>query len=397
MTSLFRRAWKPLSFSNQGFAQIPVNNWIEEETNPDYVAGRYYPVRIGEIFQDRYQVVGKLGWGISSTVWLARDLSRRRHVALKLFINSKSMGDQVDDELDIYKRIEKASRKHPGRWAVRSLLESFDVNGPEGQHQCLVHPPLLESVRTFLRRNDERRLPALIVAYVLKRLFLALDFLHEECHVAHTDIKEGNIMFSVTDDSVFEDFEEEELNKPCARKELDGRIIYHSRKLSKPRGFGALVLSDFGSAVPLDDGIEHREDIQPDVYRAPEIILGVPWTYSVWDIFEGGHLFTGYDTEHAAYRSRAHLAEMIALLGPPPPSLLAWGHTTSKFFSDAGDFGAGIPLPGRMLLEDRETSLEGEDKECFLRLMRKMLQWEPEKRSSAKELLEDEWILKHTT
>ncbi|KXN92839.1 Serine/threonine-protein kinase SRPK [Leucoagaricus sp. SymC.cos] len=349
MTSLFRRAWKPLSFSNQGFAQIPVNNWVEEETNPDYVAGRYYPVRIGEIFQDRYQVVGKLGWGISSTVWLARDLSRRRHVALKLFINSKSMGDQGDDELNIYKRIRKASKKHPGRWAVRSLLESFDVNGPEGQHQCLVHPPLLESVRTFLRRNDERRPPALIVAYVLKRLFLALDFLHEECHVAHTDIKEGNIMFSVTDYSVFEDFEEEELNKPCARKELDGRIIYQSRKLSKPRGFGALVLSDFGSAVPLDDGIEHREDIQPDVYRAPEIILGVPWTYSVdiwnagcmvWDIFEGGHLFTGYDTEHAAYRSRAHLAEMIALLGPPPPSLLAWGHTTSKFFSDAGELRA---------------------------------------------------------
>lgn len=54
-----------------------------------------------------------------------------------------------------------------------------------------------------------------------------------------------------------------------------------------------------------------------------------------------------------------------------------------------------------MPLERRETSLEGEDKkedrECFLRFMRKMLQWEPEKRSSAGELTEDEWILKHTT
>lgn len=67
----------------------------------------------------------------------------------------------------------------------------------------------------------------------------------------------------------------------------------------------------------------------------------------------------------------------------------------------SGDFYAGIPVPASMPLERRETSLEGEDKkedrECFLRFMRKMLQWEPEKRSSAGELTEDEWILKHTT
>lgn len=43
-------------------------------------------------------------------------------------------------------------------------------------------------------------------------------------------------------------------------------------------------------------------------------------------------------------------------------------------------------------LEHRENSLEGEDKEMFLRLVRKMLLWEPEKRSSAKELEKDEWL-----
>jgi hypothetical protein len=48
---------------------------IEEETIPDYLADRYYPVRIGDVIRDRYQVVGKLGYGTTSTVWLARDLS----------------------------------------------------------------------------------------------------------------------------------------------------------------------------------------------------------------------------------------------------------------------------------------------------------------------------------
>lgn len=59
-------------------------------------------------------------------------------------------------------------------------------------------------------------------------------------------------------------------------------------------------------------------------------------TSQIWNIFEGGSLFTGQDPEFQTYRSRAHLAEMIRLLGPPPPSLLARGNLTRKFFSEEG-------------------------------------------------------------
>jgi serine/threonine-protein kinase SRPK3 len=83
---------------------------------------------------------------------------------------------------------------------------------------------------------------------------------------------------------------------------------------------------------------------------------------------------------------------MIALLGPPPPGFVARGSLRSKFFSDdgklradrdyfsslsntefKGDFCAGIPIPEPAPLEHRLMSLEGEDRECFLRFMRKML------------------------
>lgn len=80
MASLLRRfpwrsrTWKPLTFANQNFPRIPQDEKIEEELLPDYIASRYYPVYIGEILKDRYQIVGKLGFGASSTVWLARDL-----------------------------------------------------------------------------------------------------------------------------------------------------------------------------------------------------------------------------------------------------------------------------------------------------------------------------------
>ncbi|KAJ6103114.1 hypothetical protein N7486_005541 [Penicillium sp. IBT 16267x] len=373
------RRWTPLNFTNPNFIRIPTSQAIEEETIPGYVAGRYYPTRIGEILKDRY----------------------RRYVTVKMFIKSTSLGQQLDDELNIYKRIEGAHRNHPGRKYVRSLLDSFDVTGPEDQHRCLVHPPLWESVLAFLHRNPVQRLPTPVLAVTLHRLFLALDYLHTECKIIHTDIKADNIMFGIADDSVFRDFEEAELQDPCPRKELDGRTIYTSCELRMPKQLGAPILCDFGSAVLGDE--KHLEDIQPDIYRAPEVILEVPWTYSVdiwnvgcviWNIFEGESLFGGQGPEFQTYRSRAHLADMIRLLGPPPTSLLARGNLTQKFFSSEGELHAGFSMEERTSLEQRETSLEGEDKEQFLRLVRKMLQWEPEKRSSAKELEMDEWIQK---
>ncbi|KAJ5848441.1 hypothetical protein N7455_012398 [Penicillium solitum] len=266
---------------------------IEEETIPGYVAGRYYPTQIGEILKDRYQVVGELEFGASSTVWLARDMDYHRYVILKIFAKSTLMGQQPDDELKIYRRIEEAPRKHPGRKYVSSLLDSFDVSGPE--------------------TNTD-------VSYIL-----------------HSDIKADNIMFGIDDDSVFSDFENNELQNPCPRKEVDGRIIDTSRELRMLKILGAPILGDFGSAVMGDE--QHSEDIQPDIYQAPEVILQVPWSYSVdiwsvgcviWNLYEGGSLFSGQDPEYHTYRSRAHLAEMIRLLGPPPPSFLARGNLTKN-------------------------------------------------------------------
>lgn len=70
-----RPAATPRVFSNTNFERIGHDYILEEETCPDYLAERYYPVHIGEVFATRYQVVGKLGYGAFSTVWLARDLA----------------------------------------------------------------------------------------------------------------------------------------------------------------------------------------------------------------------------------------------------------------------------------------------------------------------------------
>lgn len=94
-------------------------------------------------------------------------------------------------------------------------------------------------------------------------------------------------MFSIDDDTIFSDFERNELEDPSPRKVVDGRTTYTSRELGLPKNPGAPVLCDFGSAVRGDE--EHTEDVQPNVYRSPEVILEVPWTYSI-DIWNAGCL-----------------------------------------------------------------------------------------------------------
>ena len=60
-------------FSSSNFKTLPMDQKIEEEAHDAISKGRYYPVRIGDVIQDRYQIVGKLGFGVGSTVWLANE------------------------------------------------------------------------------------------------------------------------------------------------------------------------------------------------------------------------------------------------------------------------------------------------------------------------------------
>jgi hypothetical protein len=64
----------PRIFPSTGFEVIDSSVKIEEETLSFYDPRMFYPVQIGDVFRERYQVVAKLGWGAHSTIWLCHDL-----------------------------------------------------------------------------------------------------------------------------------------------------------------------------------------------------------------------------------------------------------------------------------------------------------------------------------
>jgi serine/threonine-protein kinase SRPK3 len=55
-------------------AQINAVSDDIEEGRAAYRPGGFHPVYIGDVFNERYKVINKIGYGRYSTVWLVRDL-----------------------------------------------------------------------------------------------------------------------------------------------------------------------------------------------------------------------------------------------------------------------------------------------------------------------------------
>lgn len=98
------------------------------------------------------------------------------------------------------------------------------------------------------------------------------------------DLQARNIHLRLEDDSILKDFEQGEMENPSARKSHGAYFFYESRGLRIPKRQGRPVLCDFGEARSGSE--PHVDDIQPYVYRAPEVILDIPWSFSadIWNV-----------------------------------------------------------------------------------------------------------------
>lgn len=100
-------------------------------------------------------------------------------------------------------------------------------------------------------------------------------------------------MMTFEDDAVLTDFVNYWKANPHPRHvQNDGRIVYLSQDDFGPVRSPKMwpVLSDFNLSFPeVDGGYGHISAIQSHCFRAPEVLLGCPWSYSV-DIWNLGLL-----------------------------------------------------------------------------------------------------------
>ncbi|BFI30106.1 serine/threonine-protein kinase PRP4 [Marchantia polymorpha subsp. ruderalis] len=267
------------------------DNWDDAEG--------YYCFRIGEMLDGRYEVASSHGRGVFSTVVRARDLKAGRgepeEVAIKIIRNNETMFKAGQQELVILKKLAGADPENK-RHCVR-LLSSFEYRS----HLCLVFESLHMNLREILKkfgRNIGINLNA--VRVYAKQLFIALKHL-KNCGVLHCDIKPDNMLVN--------------------------------------EAKNVLKLCDFGSAMFAGEN-EITPYLVSRFYRAPEIILGLPYDHAldIWsvgcclyELYTGKMLFPGHTNNDML---RLHME----LKGPFPKKMLKKAAFADQHFDQDFNF-----------------------------------------------------------
>ncbi|POR32176.1 Protein kinase domain-containing protein [Tolypocladium paradoxum] len=419
---------------------LPPGTPIDEERIPGYNFKHYYPANHGDVLLNRYRLEAKIGWGSTSTVWLAYDISRcswltqKRYVAIKI-CNCDTPEEDMTYELDMSIHLSSANSKHRGRGILGTAIAGCKIESPRGDmHLVLIFEPLREPLWLFRKRiaqqeSTTHEILPLFKTY-LRILLEGLDYMHTQAHVIHTDLKLDNIMIAIEDRSTIDNFVHGQAAHPMARKHIGDHTVYRCHNDFGPvlKSAGNLIphITDFGLAQRGDKAEPLIHPIQPDEYRAPEVLLGIGWSYSadvwnfgamIWDLLAGQSLFGQQRT--LQYSPAQHLADMISLIGDIPPSLIKrerdmrhwrWspaamnpnGRLSSSaaeyfggpFFADDGTFVHTDLIPhGRSLERELpECILKEKRADLFVKFIRRMLCWVPEERATASELLSDPWL-----
>ncbi|KAM0792048.1 hypothetical protein ACM66B_004756 [Microbotryomycetes sp. NB124-2] len=340
-----------------------VDNFDDEEG--------YYRVVLGELLDGgRYHVHANLGKGMFSSVVRAKDMESKtgEEVAIKLIRSQESMFKAGQKEANILRKLMDADpddKKHLIR-----MHRTFEHRG----HLCLVFESMSMNLREVVKRfGKDVGINLRAVRAYASQLFLALALLRK-CEIMHADIKPDNV------------------------------LVNESKS--------TLKLSDLGSASDVTEN-----DITPYLvsrfYRAPEIILGLPYDYALdtwsiactlYELYTGKILFPGRTNNHM-------LLLIMELKGKFNHKQLKKGKFTDQHFDESLNFlsleksgelktmvipsKASHDLRSRLMpasamkrLRDDEVKVLGQ----FVDLLDKMLSLDPSKRPTPKEMLNHPFI-----
>ncbi|CAK9828918.1 SRSF protein kinase 1 [Anthophora retusa] len=169
----------------------------EQEDSSDYCKGGYHPVKIGDLFLNRYHVTRKLGWGHFSTVWLCWDLQDKRFVALKVVKSASHFTETALDEIKLLKDVRDTDPTDPKRNKTVQLLNDFKISGINGLHVCMVFEVLGDNLLKLIIKSNYRGIPRNNVKRIIRQVLEGLDYLHNKCKIIHTDIKPENVLVCV--------------------------------------------------------------------------------------------------------------------------------------------------------------------------------------------------------
>ncbi|KAG6463496.1 hypothetical protein O3G_MSEX013904 [Manduca sexta] len=234
-----------------------IDNTIQLNDNCSDSDG-YYNIRIGEVIENKYTVKDILGQGVFANVVRAQENGDgNNYVAIKIVRNNDLMYKTGLKEIATLKQINDADPDN--KYHCVKFFGSFMHRG----HLCLVLESLHMDLRCILKKYGKHHgINLKAITSYSRQLFMAVRLL-KKIGIVHADIKPDNILVN----------EKKNILKLC----------------------------DFGSSANVSDN-EPTPYLVSRFYRAPEIILGLPYKHgidvwssacTIYEMTTGKILFTG--------------------------------------------------------------------------------------------------------
>lgn len=376
-----------------------------------YRYGGLHPINLHAVLNKKYEIVHKLGHGGFATIWLARVLNEERYVAIKVLIAKGPVQD-----LKFLAYLQNRGANHP---SIVSLQDAFELEGPNGRHQCLVFDSVGPSLSRFSANGH--RLSSSMARDTAQQIAEAVSYLHS-AGIGHggkravasllqlfitnssLDLTSSNILFEIKNfDGSTENEVYQYLGKPRmvtlrllsgapAGPQGPGKIVeaVQYSKIGAKQLTGNVRIIDFGESFFLSQP-PPRLLGTPAGYFAPEMLFGYSASAAsdVWAlgclIFEV-HAFRPLICVFFGRLDEA-LSGVAHTIGPVPR---AWQHSyydksVQKNFQqnhpwfDASD----LRHPLQSLLSQIEPHLTPNEAANLLGLLKGCLEYEPKYRLSA--------------
>ncbi|KAF9484354.1 CMGC CLK protein kinase [Pholiota conissans] len=371
--------------SHQSQALVPAASWesrsaaATDDTSKGPVScddkEGHYIIVPDDIIHRRYRTVRLLGQGTFGKVVEAVDTDTNARVAIKIIRAIPKYRDASKIEVRVLQKLRE--RDPTNRNNCIHLLTWFDHRN----HICLVSELLGMCVYDFIKENDFAPFPRHHIQKFARQLLGSVAFVHE-LRLIHTDLKPENILL------VHNDYRTVHVTVPGKRNAppKPKRILECTD----------IRLIDFGSATFEQE--YHSSVVSTRHYRAPEIILGLGWSFPC-DAYSLGCILVEFFTGLALYQTHdnlEHLAMMEMVMGKLPERFARAGARSKPEFFKDGKLDWPKPKATRQSKKDVRATRPLQDvipptdniNRQFLDLVRKLLAFDPAQRITVREALQ---------
>ena len=264
----------------------PMRNGLEETVN--------YPIDVGTVIAGRYRIVEYLGSGVFSRAVQCFDMRTGGMVCIKIIRNNKDFLDQSLGEIKLLQRLNEHDTNDSHH--ILRMLDFFYYK----EHLFIVCELLrdnLYELYKYISRSDWTpyfTLPR--VRSIAHQCLTALAYIHS-LDLIHCDLKPENVLI----------------------KSLSRCVV---------------KVIDFGSSCFMRD--PHSSYVQSRSYRAPEVVLGLPYNQKV-DIWSLGCILAELFTSRVLFCNtsvQTLLAGQMGLAGEMPEYMLNEGRHAPLYFSE---------------------------------------------------------------